>query len=105
MSDWGGRAMCPREEYNDPALREEMCWHALEEALTEWADGNPRALPSLSTQQRDVLRAAPWERLPVGGEVHCAFGFTAATWRATTDSHLGPDSSGLVDLTCTLTEA
>ena len=105
MNEWGGRALCPADEYDDPAIREEMVWHALEEALIEWADHNPRALPSLGSEQRDVLHLAPWEHLPLGAEVRASLGFIAATWRATIDSHLGPDASGLVDLTCTLTEA
>lgn len=96
MTTWGGRAMCPADEWGDLELCEEMFWHALEEALTDagllqaarrWPLP-PVAVPNLGAE---ITQRLPWGLV--------------ATWRAVTDEHLGEDSSGLIDLTCTLTRA
>lgn len=102
VEEWGGRAMCPVDDYADPALREEMAWHALEQALEDAGRmDDARAMPL----PEPVERLMP--HVPPGGESGVIFFDLGllAIWRATTDDHLGEDSSGLVDLTCTLTPA
>lgn len=104
VAEWGGRAMCPADEYADPALREEMAWHALEQALIDrW--GRLDRVPDGRSITWTVWGAAPWLANAVPMEHSARVGDCWATWRASTDDHLGEDSSGLVDLTCTLTPA
>lgn len=101
MRDFGGRAMCPADEYDDPAIREEMAWHAFEEALAdagwlEWARSWPAPHARLAPLFRNV---------PIGGDPvipPISVVGHRLELRATTDSHLGEDASGLVDLTATL---
>lgn len=100
VKQYGGRAMCPADEYGDLELREEMIWHAIEEALADagWLEWS-----------RDWY--VPWQAvvevvpsLTVGRQVTpgiTVFGHRL-TLHATTDDHLGNDASGLVDLTATL---
>lgn len=103
MSEWGGRAMCPVEEYNDPAIREEMTWHAIEQALADrWGEPYLRRLCSTAA----TLRVRMTELMPPLGQTRMLQTHSGTlTIRASTDEHLGEDSSGLVDLTCTLTPA
>lgn len=102
MRDFGGRAMCPRDEYRDRMIREEMVWHALEEALL---DAGLR-LPSEGQTFCRVYEAKPWDVLGLGCELAVLVPRGAVvTFRATTDDHLGEDASGLVDLTATLVTA
>ena len=95
--------MCPADDYDDPAIREEMAWHALEQALEDAGRmDDARAMP-LPWHQAE--RLIPHVRPGVEcGVVFLDLGLLAI-WRASTDDHLGPDASGLVDLTCTLTPA
>lgn len=103
MTDWGGRALCPADEYDDPAIREEMAWHAIEEALTDRY--GPGHLPRLVATYR-LLRDCMPDLLPPLGSCRMLQTWSGTlTLRATTDEHLGPDASGLVDVTCTLTPA
>lgn len=103
MISWGGRALCPLEEYDDLTIREEMAWHALEEALADagWLEESRHWPVPWST----VAGVVP--DLALG--MHVQPPITIYGWRVTlrarTDDHLGEDASGLVDLTCTLTPA
>lgn len=101
MSEWGGRAMCPLEEYDNPAIREEMLWHAVEEAFAD-AGRDPRPEHRLGLRLR--LEVA-YGGVPIGREAWFTEDDYRVVVRATSDEHLGEDSSGLVDLTCTLTLA
>lgn len=100
MRDYGGRAVCPVEEYDDLEVREEMVWHALEEALVDagWLEES-RHWYVPWPQLVDVVPAlTPGERIrpPVS-----IYGYSL-TFTARTDEHLGEDASGVVDLTARL---
>lgn len=113
MSDYGGRAMCPADEYGDPGIREEMAWHAIEEALTDagwlehartWAVGWGSTAALIRRLDADAGMTIELRQV----DLDRAFS-TDPGWRmelrATTDRHLGQDASGLVDLTATLVTA
>lgn len=102
VREWGGRAMCPADEYDDPAIREEMLWHAVEEAFAD-AGRDPRTEAVLGLRLRLELLAYGGVR--VGREAYFTEDGYMLIVRASTDSHLGEDASGLVDVTCTLTPA
>jgi hypothetical protein len=102
--------MCPVDLYGDPAIREEMAWHALEQALADagWLDDardwsvrwqataallqmlEADAGMTLELRQIDLDRTS---KAPEGWRFEL---------RAATDLHLGEDAAGLVDLTATL---
>lgn len=82
MSAAWGSAMCPADEWNDPELREEMTWHALEQALIGRYGRD--LLPMLTTvldlvrplnpaEVPDAGREATWD-LGAHGAVHIAAG-------------------------------
>jgi hypothetical protein len=100
MTDFGGRALCPIDDYNDPDIREEMIWHAFEEALRD-AD----LLEASRTVDLNTLAVSVHRLIPRIGETKTVtFLGYPVMFRATTDQHLGPDD-GTVDLTATLTIA
>lgn len=88
--------MCPREEFGDLLIVEEMFFHALEAALED------AGLLKLTRRWQIPPVAVP--AIGHSTTVHLPWNYLA-TFRASTDDHLGDDASGLVDLTCTLTPA
>lgn len=97
VTGYGGRAVCPVDEYDDPEIRQEMVLHAVEEAFADagYPPPNSGVLLSELLAVADVLEigAAP---------VRLLYGFGQIDVRAVSDSHLGEDAAGLVDLTATL---
>lgn len=94
--------MCPVDEYTDPAIREEMFWHAFEEAL---ADRGWLRIARRWTFHMPPCEVAKRFSPPLGEARSLTMPGLVGTWRASTDEHLGEEASGLVDLTCTLTPA
>lgn len=100
MRDYGGRAVCPVDEYDDLDIREEMIWHAIEQALDDagWLEES-RHWPVPWHQVSELVPS-----LTVGEELRPGITMYGARLilRARTDEHLGEDASGVVDLTATL---
>lgn len=92
--EYAGQALCPASEYDDPAVAEEMAWHALESALKD------AGLLEEARGWEMVGVAVP----QVGEELTVTMpAGVRAVFRARTDAHL--DEQPTVDLSCTLSAA
>jgi hypothetical protein len=90
MSEAGGLAMCPADEYDDPALREEMTWHAIEQALADRL--GEEHLPHLSGVIGALLEQDLPQRTPHVGPLCSPQAFSTPLGvllvAATSDEHL-----------------